>query len=97
MVHHKRLEKLTNPDPLLGAMRSCRHAMIEASAAVSPWERSITASLWSSAIDALAALLIRRYDYFWSTDGGAPRAEIARKGGARGREARIAYGAPAWA
>jgi hypothetical protein len=86
VVYHKRPDKLDNPGPLLGVMRTCRQAMTETSAQVKPMGtvyHGLSMVVW--AIDALAGLLTGgRNDYFWSTGSGATQGEIAR--GAADRE-----------
>jgi hypothetical protein len=81
MVYHKRPDKLANPGPLLGVMRTCRQAMTDASATVKPMGTIYHGlSMVVSAIDALATLLTGcRTDYFWSVGHGATEGEIARR------------------
>jgi hypothetical protein len=77
MVYHKLPDKIANPGPLLGAMRTCRRAMIEASTHVKPMGTMYHGlSMVVTAIDALAALLIGRESYFW--DKGSSRASEAQ-------------------
>jgi hypothetical protein len=79
MVYHKRPDKLDNPGPLLGVMRTCRKAMTDASATVKPMG-TVDSGLHMviAAIDALATLLIGRKDYFWSGLHGSPAEAIAK-------------------
>jgi hypothetical protein len=67
MVYRKLPDKIENPGPLLGVMRTCRQAMIRASSTVKPMGTTYHGlSMVMTAIDALAGLLIRRPDYFWA-------------------------------
>jgi hypothetical protein len=91
MVHHKLPDKISDPGPLLAAMRVCRRAMTDALSRVKPMGTTYHGlSMVVTAIDALAALLIGRHDYFWATGGGATQgerqreiADLERKGSAR--------------
>jgi hypothetical protein len=76
MVTRRRPDRIDNPGPLLAIMRTCRQAMISASTAVKPTGttyQGLGAAV--SAIDALAALLTGRQDYFWADGGGATEAQ----------------------
>jgi hypothetical protein len=76
MVRHKLPDKISNPGPMLAVMRTCRQTMIQASATVKPMGTTYHGlSMVVSAIDALAALLIGRHDYFWAKGGGATEGE----------------------
>jgi hypothetical protein len=58
MVYHKLSDKLTNPGPLLGVMRTCRQAMIGACSEVKPMGATYHGlTMVIAAIDALASLL----------------------------------------
>jgi hypothetical protein len=86
MVYRKLPDKIANPGPLLGVMRSCRQAMIEASNHVKPGGTTYHGlHMVVAAIDALAGLLIRRPDYFL---GARKRAGFRRREGARTCRAR---------
>ena len=79
MATRRRPEGIDNPGPLLAIMRTCRHAMISASTAVRPAGaayQGLGAAV--AAIDALAALLTGRQDYFWAVGGGATEAQRAQ-------------------
>lgn len=76
MVTRRRPDRIDNPGPLLAIMRTCRQAMISASTAVRPTGtayQGLGAAV--AAIDALAALLTGRQDYFWAVGGGATEAQ----------------------
>jgi hypothetical protein len=71
MVHHKLPDKLANPGPLLGVMRTCRLAMIGACSQVKPMCATYHGlTMVIAAIDAFASLLMGRNDYFWAKGGG---------------------------
>jgi hypothetical protein len=79
MVYRKLPDKIENPGPLLGVMRTCRKAMVETSTHVRPmgtYHHGL--HMVVAAIDALAGLLIRRPDYFWS-QGSRPASEDAKE------------------
>jgi hypothetical protein len=79
MVYRQRPDKIDNPGPLLGALRTCRQAMIEAATHVRPMGTYYHGlHMVVAAIDALAGLLIRRPDYFWAS-GGAPASDAMRE------------------
>src|SRR5258707_1010711 len=79
MVYRKLPDKIANPGPLLGVMRTCRQAMVEASTHVKPMGTYYHGlHMVVAAIDALAGLLIRRPDYFWAL-GSAPASDEARE------------------
>jgi hypothetical protein len=87
MVYRKLPDRISDPGPLLGAMRSCRKAMIDASTRVKPMGTIFHGlNMVVSAIDALATLLIGRQDYFWA-QGSAPIDDAARAREAADREA----------
>jgi hypothetical protein len=76
MATRRRPDTIDNPGPLLAIMRTCRQAMISASTAVRPTGtayQGLGAAV--AAIDALAALLTGRQDYFWAVGGGATEAQ----------------------
>jgi hypothetical protein len=76
MVRHKLPDKISNPGPMLAVMRTCRQTMIQASATVKPMGPTYHGlSMVVSAIDALAALLIGRHDYFWAKGAGVTDGE----------------------
>jgi hypothetical protein len=88
MVHHKLPEKIANPGPLLGVMRTCREAMIRACSQVKPMGTTYQGlSMVVAAIDALASLLNGRNDYFWAKGGGATEAERKQRTDDVAREA----------
>jgi hypothetical protein len=65
-------DKIANPGPLLGVMRTCREAMTHASSQVKPFGTTYHGlSMVVASIDALAALLIGRESNFWA-QGSAP-------------------------
>lgn len=65
MVYHKRPDKIRDPGPILGAMRLCRRAMIDAQRTVKPFGTMYHGvGMVVSAIDALAMLLLGREGYF---------------------------------
>ena len=79
MVTRRLPDTIDNPGPLLAIMRTCRQAMISASTAVRPTGtayQGLGAAV--AAIDALAALLTGRQDYFWAIGGGATEAQRKR-------------------
>jgi hypothetical protein len=87
MVYHKLPDKIANPGPLLGSLRACRRAMIEASTHVKPMGTMYHGlSMVITAIDALAALLIGRETYFWDK-GSSPASESIRERDRTEREA----------
>jgi hypothetical protein len=71
MVYRKLPDKIGNPGPLLGAMRTCREAMLAESDRVKPMGTFYHGlHMVVAAIDALASLLnLRRTDYFWNNRG----------------------------
>ena len=76
MVMRRRPDTIDNPGPLLAIMRTCRKAMISASTAVKPTGATyLSLGAAVAAIDALAALLTGRQDYFWAVGGGATEAQ----------------------
>jgi hypothetical protein len=77
MVYKKLPDKIANPGPLLGVMRTCRQAMIAECCAVKPMGVTYHGlSMVVAAIDALAELMIRRPDYFWDR-GSSPGTEAS--------------------
>ncbi len=79
MVYRKLPDKLSNPGPLLGVMRTCRQAMIAASTEVKAGGTTYHGiQMVVSAIDALAQLMIRRPDYFWA-QGSAAQSDALRE------------------
>ncbi len=86
MVYRKLPDRISDPGPLLGVMRTCRKAMIDASTRVKPMGTVYHGlSMVVAAIDALATLLICRPDYFWAkcsapiSDAERPREEAERE------------------
>jgi hypothetical protein len=79
MAYHKRPDKIGDPGPLLGVMRPCRKAMIDAQSGVKPFGTMYHGlGMVVSAIDALAMLLIGREGYFWH-QGSSPASDGALK------------------
>ena len=79
MVYHKKPDKLTNPGPLLGVMRTCRQAMVSACTEVKAGGTFYHGfQMVIAAIDSLAGLMIRRPDYFWDK-GSSPAGEGIRE------------------
>ena len=78
MVYRKLPDKLSNPGPLLGVMRTCRQAMISASTEVKSGGTFYCGfQMVVAAIDSLATLMIRRPDYFWDK-GSSPASDATR-------------------
>jgi hypothetical protein len=72
MVYHKLPDRVGDPGPLLGVMRTCRQAMIRASSTVKPMGATYHGlSMVVAAVDALATLMTGRREYFWTTGGCA--------------------------
>ena len=87
MVYRKLPDRISDPGALLGVMRTCRKAMIDASTRVKPMGTVYHGlNMVVSAIDPLAPLLIGRHDYFWA-QGSAPMDDAARAREAAEREA----------
>lgn len=79
MVYRKLPDKIRDPGPILGAMRHCRRAMIDAQGAVKPLGTIYHGlGMVVSAIDALAMLLLGREGYF-SEMGSAPAGDLILK------------------
>ena len=91
MVYHKKPDKIDNPGPLLGELRRCREAMIAACERVKVGGVFYNGfHMVIAAIDALAELMIRRPDYFWSK--GSSLAEAAQDRERKEREAEAGLG-----
>ena len=72
-------DKISNPGPPFGIMRTCRQVMISASTEVKPGGTVYHGlQMVVAAIDSLATLMIRRPDYFWDK-GSSPSSDASRE------------------
>jgi hypothetical protein len=72
MVYRRLPDQLARPGPFIGELRRCREAVIRVSATVKPFG-AVYCALHNvtAAIDAAAALISGRRDYFHEPGGGA--------------------------